>query len=100
MAGLWVPFLIALGVASAIFCWLQNRQAGRRWSSDTAGGDVGYSSDTGSSTWSFTEWFTSSSPSDGSGNPSDGGSSGSWDNCGSDSGDSGGGDSGGGGGSD
>jgi hypothetical protein len=96
MAGPWIAFLIAVGIVSVIIYRLQNRRSGRRWSSDTAGGDVGYAS-SGSSTWSLTDWFSSSAPSDASGNPSEGGgSSGSWDS-GGDTG--GGGDSGGDGGS-
>jgi len=105
MAGPLVALLIAVGVVSMIFYRLQNRRAERRWSSDTAGGDVGYASDSGSSTFSFGDWFSSSSSPGGSGNPSDSGSSGGWDSGGDssgsdDSGGGGGGDSGGGGGSD
>ena len=56
MSGAWVPFLIAVGVVSVIWYRLQNRRPGRRWSSDTGGGDVNYSSDGGGS---FGEWFSS-----------------------------------------
>ena len=95
MVGPLMAFLVAVGIVSVIFYRLHNRPPERRWSSGTGGRDVGFSSDTGSSTWSFGEWFSSSSSSDVSGNPSDGGgSSGSWDSGGSDGGGS---DSGGGG---
>ena len=59
MSGAWVPFLIAVGVVSVIWYRLQNRHPGRRWSSDTGGGDVNYSSDGGGSSWSLGEWFSS-----------------------------------------
>jgi hypothetical protein len=80
VSGPWIPFLIAVGVVSAICYRLPNRRPGRRWPCDTGGGDVSYSSDSGSSNWSSGDWFSSSSSSD------------SWDS-------GGGGDGGGGGGS-
>jgi hypothetical protein len=99
MSGPWIPFLIAVGAVSVIWYRLQSRRPGRRWSSDTGGRDVSYSADSGSSSWTFSDWFGSSSASpDSSGSSGD--TSGSWDSGGSGSGGDGGGDSGGGGSSD
>jgi hypothetical protein len=85
MGGTWVPFLLAVGVVSVIWYRWQNRP-GRRWSSDTGGGDVSYSSDGGGSNFSIGDWF-GSSPSDIAGNSAD--PIGNSDSGGSDSGGSG-----------
>jgi hypothetical protein len=87
----WIPVLVFASVALTVYFVLipKPRRPERRWSSD--GGDIGLSSESSGSGWSFADWFSSDSSSDGL----DGGSS---DSGSSDSGGDGGGGDGGGGG--
>jgi hypothetical protein len=89
MSAPWIPVLFIVGAVSVICYRLQTRRPRRRWSTD--GGGVDFNSNSGSSGWSFADWFSSSST-DSSGNPT---GSGGWDS--SSGGDSGGGGDGGGG---